>query len=73
MPPGLAQRVTLISSNYPFLEHIFMVPKVFEPLKFYCSSQLNQVIALAACLSFKHKLSNKKAAEVFLNNRVGIN
>ena len=25
-----------ISSNYPCLEHISMVPKVFEPLKFYC-------------------------------------
>ena len=24
------------SSNYPCLEHIFMVPKVFEPLKYYC-------------------------------------
>ena len=36
MPPDLAQLVTLISSNYPCLEHIFMVPKVFEPLKFYC-------------------------------------
>ena len=22
--------------NYPYLEHIFMVPNVFEPLKFYC-------------------------------------
>ena len=28
--------IRLISSNYPCLEHIFMVPKVFEPLKFYC-------------------------------------
>ena len=25
----------LISSNYPCLEHIFMVPKVFKPVKFY--------------------------------------
>ena len=25
-----------ICSNYPCLKHIFMVPKVFEPLKFYC-------------------------------------
>ena len=35
MPPDLALSFTLISSNYPSLEHIFMVPKVFEPLKFY--------------------------------------
>ena len=36
MPPGLALRLTFIRSNYPCLEHIFMAPKVFEPLKFYC-------------------------------------
>ena len=29
---------TLIRSNYPSLELIFMVPKVFEPLKFDCFS-----------------------------------
>ena len=34
MPPDLALSSTLISSNYPCLEVIFMVPKVFEPLKF---------------------------------------
>ena len=37
MPPNLALRLTLIRSNYPCLEHIFMAPNVFEPLKFYCS------------------------------------
>ena len=37
MPPDLALLSTLIGSNYPCLELIFMVPKVFEPLKFYCS------------------------------------
>ena len=34
MRPGLALLSTLIGSNYPCLELIFMVPKVFEPLKF---------------------------------------
>ena len=34
MPPDLALSSTLIGSNYPCLELIFMVPKVFEPLKF---------------------------------------
>ena len=29
--------VKLISSKYPCLEHIFMVPKVFQLLKFYCT------------------------------------
>ena len=36
MPPDLGQGLRLISSNYPCLKLIFMVPKVFEPLKFYC-------------------------------------
>ena len=35
MPLDLAM-ITLISSNYPCLEHIFMAPKVFELLKFSC-------------------------------------
>ena len=34
MPPDTIQ-LALISSNYPCLEHISMVPNVFEPLKFY--------------------------------------
>ena len=33
----LALWLTLISSNYPCLKHLFMVPKVFEPLKFDCN------------------------------------
>ena len=37
MRPDLALLSTLISSNYPCLELIFMVPKVFEPLKFDCT------------------------------------
>ena len=36
MPPDLALLSTLIGSNYPCLELIFMAPKVFEPLKFHC-------------------------------------
>ena len=36
MPPVLALLSTLTGSNYPCLELIFMVPKVFEPLKFDC-------------------------------------
>ena len=34
MPSDLVLLSTLIGSNYPSLELIFMVPKVFEPLKF---------------------------------------
>ena len=36
MPPDLALLSTLTGSNYPCLELIFMVPKVFEPLKSDC-------------------------------------
>ena len=36
MPLDLASLSTLIGSNYPCLELIFMVAKAFEPLKFDC-------------------------------------
>ena len=36
MPPDLELLLTIISSNYPGLKLIFMVTKVFEPLKFDC-------------------------------------
>ena len=36
MPPDPALLLTLNSSNYPCLEHIFIGPNVFEPLKFDC-------------------------------------
>ena len=47
MPPDLALLSTLTGSNYPCLELISMVPKMFEPLKFdcitcTCSSQQKQ-------------------------------
>ena len=45
MPPDMALSLTLISSNYPCLEHIFMVRKVFEPLNFYCNSGPISLIA----------------------------
>ena len=38
MPPDLVLLSTLIGPNYPCLELIFMVPKLFEPLKFDCIS-----------------------------------
>ena len=37
MSPDLALLSALIGSNYPCLELIFMVPKVFKPLKFDCT------------------------------------
>ena len=35
----LALKSTLIGSNYSCLEQIFIVPKMFEPLKFDCISR----------------------------------
>ena len=35
MSPDQTLLLTLISSIYPCLEYIFIVPKVLEPLKFY--------------------------------------
>ena len=35
MPPVMALRLTLVSSNYPCLEHLFIVSKVFEPYHNY--------------------------------------
>ena len=39
MHPDLVLLSTLIVSNYPCLELILMVVKVFEPLKFDCSKK----------------------------------
>ena len=58
MPPDLALLSTLIGSNYPCLELVFMVPKMFEPLKFDCSDGK----ALAFIVIFK---SNYKVLEMF--------
>ena len=46
MPPNLALLSTLTGSTYPCLELIFMVPKVFEPLKFDCSRKAQLIIRL---------------------------
>ena len=35
--PELVPRLTLSGSNYPCLERISMVPKMFEPLRFDCN------------------------------------
>ena len=55
-PPDLALLLTLIGSNYPCLELIFMVLKVFEPLKFNCISMsirpLGKVVSMLGELLF---------------------
>ena len=55
IPPDLALWFTLVSSNYPCLEHIFMIPKVFEPLKFYCNKEYS-LYTLQIFFTFHHLL-----------------
>ena len=54
MPPYLALLSTLIGSDYPYLKLIFMVPTVFEPLKFDCAIECR--IRLVAFTKKKKKL-----------------
>ena len=46
MAPDLALQSTLNGSNNSCLELIFMVPKVFEPLKFDCMSVCSDAVKL---------------------------
>ena len=48
VPSVLVLCLTLISSNYPCLEHIFIVPKVFEPLKFDCID-VDEIVSTFRC------------------------
>ena len=49
MPPDLALLSPLIGSNYPCLELISMVHKVFEPLKFDCTSVGGNPVCFRSC------------------------
>ena len=55
LPSDLALRLTLTSSNYPCIEHVFMVPQVFEPLKFYCNCLFH-----VQCIVYFLKIKNHK-------------
>ena len=56
MPPDLMLGSTLISWYYPSLEHIFMVPNVFEPLKFYYTTTKVAFIKLLYFILLKYIL-----------------
>ena len=49
--------LTLSSSNYPCLEHVFMVPKMFEPLKFDCSRKYVDCLKFIMCKSNNNLLA----------------
>ena len=71
MPPDLALLSTLTGSNYPCLELIFMVPKVFEPLKFDCICLLGPISRCfkttneLCCITVKVKYSITKRYSMF--------
>ena len=84
MPPDQALSSTLIGSNYPCLELIFLVPKVFEPLKFDCNDNTLPIdtseLTLPLCLTIriymfgivlkgKFRLRTFKISTVFLNHQ----
>ena len=64
MPPDLALLSALIGSNYPCLELIFMVPKMFEPLKFYCIASLQP--PFCECLDELNNFITARAFVTFL-------
>ena len=53
--PELVPWLTLSGSNYPCLERISMVPKMFEPLRFDCSFFFfMQTLLLMSCFFYRH-------------------
>ena len=67
MPPDLALLLTFSGSNYPCLELVFMVPKVFEPLKFDCIN----IYFCTSVAAFTTSMSDLNAA-VALHNTVSL-
>ena len=65
MPPDRALLSTLTGSNYPCLELIFMVPKMSEPLKFYCIYQQIEIKQKAAQVTVFNPIALRKAKIVY--------
>ena len=57
-----ARWLTLNSSNYPCPEHIFIVPKVFEPLKFDCILYILNSLVMSNSRVFKTQELNFNSA-----------
>ena len=64
MPPDLALLSTLNGSTYPCLKLIFMVTKVFEPLKFDCIWNLYAYLHYAPDMFTKTKNNLSKTVGV---------
>ena len=64
MPPDLALWLTLISSNYPCLDHLFMTLTVFEPLKFGCMHYKK--------LEKNNRKTHQPWFQKFLDQRMGV-
>ena len=61
--PDMVPWLTLSGSNYPCLEQISMVPKMFEPLKFDCS------LLVGSCHK-KYGMWNKQTAKVLISSPI---
>ena len=73
MLPDLALLSTLICSNYPCLELIFLVPKVFEPLKFDCISLICKLVGklgISAGVGYKNSDSSYGQKNLQLKERL---
>ena len=73
MRPDLALWLTLNGSNYPYLEQIFYVPKVFEPLKFDCMEIPREINVKKIALGNKeHKALITKHNPPKVHNKIGM-
>ena len=68
--PDLAPWLNLIASNYPSIEQISMVPKIFEPLKFNCVyiflfSMKTYVVGEALLMSIFSKCFHQEMRKLF--------
>ena len=72
MPSILALWLTIISSKNPCLEHLFMIPKMFEPLKFYlygnAGTRPNAFWYEWTCIYRRRRCKNKWSPMTLTNN-----
>ena len=71
MPPDLALLSTLIGLNFPCLELIFMVPEVFEPLKFDCTCYSVNLLVLVDSKGHIGPHKSKKKIGTWLYVEIG--
>ena len=67
LPPDLALWLTLSGSNYPCLEQLYMVPKMFEPLRFDCTCTISNFVWIkcvpGSCKSYEYGCDNGRCID----------